>query len=102
MVTHHLWLENDPKIKQCRNSSKYLDSLCLRFFKSCNLHIRGYICEVFGTRYTLPDLGPIGANGLANPRDFLYPKAHYEEKKGDFILYNKYQGKTSIKGVVDE
>lgn len=64
----------------------------IRFAVEVTEKSRGYICEVFGTRYTLPDLGPIGANGLANPRDFLYPKAHYEEKKGDFILYNKYQG----------
>ena len=34
---------------------------------------RGYICENYGQRFRLPDLGPIGANGLANPRDFLYP-----------------------------
>lgn len=32
--------------------------------------IRGYICEVFKGHFKLPDLGPIGANGLANPRDF--------------------------------
>ena len=29
---------------------------------------RGYICEVFNGHFRLPDLGPIGANGLANPR----------------------------------
>src|SRR5208282_5984915 len=32
---------------------------------------RGYICENYGALFRLPDLGPIGANGLANPRDFL-------------------------------
>ena len=48
---------------------------------------------MFGTRFQLPDLGPIGANGLAYPRDFLYPTAWYEDTDGDFTIYNKYQGK---------
>ena len=34
---------------------------------------RGYLCENFGAAFTLPERGPIGANGLANERDFLYP-----------------------------
>ena len=40
---------------------------------------RGYVCENFGAAFRLPDLGPIGANGLANPRDFLTPVAAYED-----------------------
>ncbi|KAG6831528.1 hypothetical protein H0H92_009797 [Tricholoma furcatifolium] len=36
------------------------------------------IQEIFGSHYTLPDLGPLGANGLANPRDFEFPLAHFE------------------------
>ena len=40
---------------------------------------RGYVCENFGAPFQLPDLGPIGANGLANPRDFLTPVAAYED-----------------------
>lgn len=32
---------------------------------------RGYICENFGAHFRLPDLGPIGSNCLANPRDFF-------------------------------
>ncbi len=40
----------------------------------------------------LPDLGPIGANGLANPRDFLYPVAAYEDRECDYMLVNKYGG----------
>lgn len=39
---------------------------------------RGTICENFGMPFTLPDLGPIGANGLANPRDFYVPIAWIE------------------------
>ena len=34
---------------------------------------RGYVCENFGAPLRLPDLGPIGSNGLANARDFLTP-----------------------------
>ena len=40
---------------------------------------RGYVCENYGAPLRLPDLGPIGANGLANPRDFLTPVAAYED-----------------------
>jgi len=53
---------------------------------------RGYICENYGPHFRLPHLGPIGANGLANPRDFLYPVASYDEKLGDFELISKFQG----------
>src|SRR5690606_2333865 len=45
---------------------------------------RGYVCENFGAMLRLPDLGPIGANGLANPRDFQAPVAWYEDREGDF------------------
>ncbi|HEU0216557.1 MAG TPA: homogentisate 1,2-dioxygenase [Stellaceae bacterium] len=40
---------------------------------------RGYVCENYGALFVLPELGPIGSNGLANPRDFLSPTAWYEE-----------------------
>ena len=53
---------------------------------------RGYVCENFGAMLRLPDLGPIGSNGLANPRDFLVPVAAYEEREGDFELVAKFQG----------
>ena len=43
--------------------------------------IRGYICENYGALLTLPELGPVGANGLANPRDFLIPVAWYEDRR---------------------
>ncbi|CAI5482456.1 unnamed protein product [Closterium sp. Yama58-4] len=39
---------------------------------------RGYVCEVYGGRFQLPELGPIGANGLANPRDFQTPTSWFE------------------------
>jgi homogentisate 1,2-dioxygenase len=53
---------------------------------------RGYICENFGGLFRLPDLGPIGANGLANPRDFLSPIASYEDREGDFRVVSKFLG----------
>ena len=42
---------------------------------------RGYICENYGAMLRLPELGPLGANGLANARDFLSPVAAYEDKE---------------------
>ncbi|AOZ03097.1 homogentisate 1,2-dioxygenase [Cupriavidus sp. USMAHM13] len=53
---------------------------------------RGYICENYGALFKLPDLGVIGSNGLANPRDFLTPVAWYEDREGDFELVAKFQG----------
>ena len=53
---------------------------------------RGYVCENFGTPLRLPDLGPIGSNGLANPRDFLAPVASFEDETGDFELIARFGG----------
>jgi homogentisate 1,2-dioxygenase len=53
---------------------------------------RGYICENFGALLRLPDMGPIGSNGLANPRDFLTPVARYADVEGDFTLVAKFCG----------
>ncbi len=53
---------------------------------------RGYICENYGAQFRLPDLGPIGANGLANPRDFETPVAWYEDREGNFELVAKFAG----------
>ena len=54
---------------------------------------RGYICENFGPLLRLPDLGVIGSNGLANPRDFLTPRARYEDREGSFELIAKLGGR---------
>lgn len=53
---------------------------------------RGYVCENFGAPFRLPDLGPIGSNGLANPRDFETPVAWYEDREGNFELVAKFLG----------
>ena len=54
---------------------------------------RGYVAENFGSALRLPDLGPIGSNGLANPRDFETPVARYEDLEGEFELIAKFQGR---------
>jgi homogentisate 1,2-dioxygenase len=53
---------------------------------------RGYICENYGLSFRLPDLGPIGANGLANSRDFLTPVAAYEDLDGSYTIIGKFMG----------
>ncbi|PUA16746.1 homogentisate 1,2-dioxygenase [Glaciimonas sp. PCH181] len=53
---------------------------------------RGYICENYGAQFELPELGPIGSNGLANARDFLAPIAAFEDREGDFELVAKFGG----------
>ena len=53
---------------------------------------RGYVCENYGAPMRLPDLGPIGSNGLANPRDFLSPVASFEDREGDFEMVAKFGG----------
>ncbi len=53
---------------------------------------RGYICENYGAQFRLPDLGPIGANGLANPRDFETPVAWHEDVEGEFEQVAKFGG----------
>ncbi|TNE33589.1 MAG: homogentisate 1,2-dioxygenase [Alphaproteobacteria bacterium] len=53
---------------------------------------RGYICENYGARFTLPERGPIGANGLANPRDFKYPVAAFEDEEAPSRIEMKWGG----------
>jgi len=53
---------------------------------------RGYVCENYGGKFTLPERGPIGANCLANPRDFLTPVAAYEDKDEPCELTVKWGG----------
>jgi len=53
---------------------------------------RGYVCENYGALFRLPDLGPIGANGLANPRDFETPHAWFEDRDGGFEVVQKFGG----------
>jgi homogentisate 1,2-dioxygenase len=50
------------------------------------------VCENHGACFRLPSLGPIGANGLANPRDFLAPTAWFEDRDQTTQLVQKFQG----------
>ncbi|QIK79005.1 homogentisate 1,2-dioxygenase [Sphingomonas piscis] len=54
---------------------------------------RGYLAENYGAPFRLPDLGPIGSNGLANPRDFESPGAWYEDVQGPIEVVQKFLGK---------
>ncbi|WP_082569025.1 homogentisate 1,2-dioxygenase [Rhizobacter sp. Root1221] len=53
---------------------------------------RGYVCENYGAPFRLPELGPIGSNGLANPRDFLSPVAAFEDPVGSYEIVRKFGG----------
>ena len=53
---------------------------------------RGYVLEVFSGHFKLPELGPIGANGLAEPRDFEAPSAWFEDRACDFTVTTKLLG----------
>jgi homogentisate 1,2-dioxygenase len=53
---------------------------------------RGYACENFGANFTLPERGPVGANGLANERDFLVPQAAFEERGHSVQVVQKFGG----------
>jgi homogentisate 1,2-dioxygenase len=54
---------------------------------------RGYVAENYGPVLRLPDLGPIGSNGLANPRDFLSPVAAYEQSDQPVRAVQKFGGR---------
>ena len=61
---------------------------------------RGYVCENYGAAFRLPELGPIGSNGLANPRDFLAPVAAFETEEGGYKIVKKFGGRlwTALQG----
>jgi len=54
---------------------------------------RGYVCENYGPLFRLPELGPIGSNGLANARDFLAPAAAFEDVERPVEVVQKFQGR---------
>jgi homogentisate 1,2-dioxygenase len=64
----------------------------VRFKVEVSGPVRGYVCENYGAPFRLPELGPIGANGLANPRDFLAPVAAYEAGEAKTDLVAKFGG----------
>lgn len=54
---------------------------------------RGYVLELFQGHFQLPELGPIGSNGLANARDFQAPVAAYEQDNSDWRIMAKFAGR---------
>ena len=54
---------------------------------------RGYVCENHGAHFRLPELGPIGSNGLANARDFQAPVAAFEDTAGEYEVVKKFSGR---------
>jgi homogentisate 1,2-dioxygenase len=54
---------------------------------------RGYVCENYGAMFRLPELGPIGSNGLASPRDFETPHAWFEDLDQPTEVVQKFQGR---------
>ncbi|MGZ3306059.1 MAG: homogentisate 1,2-dioxygenase [Asticcacaulis sp.] len=64
----------------------------VRFRVDVSGDCRGYVLENYGRPFRLPDLGPIGANGLANPRDFETPVAAFEDSDEPHELVQKFQG----------
>jgi homogentisate 1,2-dioxygenase len=57
---------------------------------------RGYVCENYGAKFTLPERGPIGANCLANPRDFKTPVAAFEDKEKPCRVTLKWCGQFHV------
>jgi homogentisate 1,2-dioxygenase len=53
---------------------------------------RGYVAENYGAALRLPELGPIGSNGLANPRDFEAPTAWHDREPGSYEIVKRYGG----------
>lgn len=65
----------------------------VRFRVEVEGSVRGYVCENYGAPFRLPDLGPIGSNGLANPRDFETPVAAYEDVDRPTQCVQKFGGR---------
>ena len=65
----------------------------IRFRVEVEGEARGYVAENHGAMFRLPELGPIGSNGLANPRDFETPVAAFEDVERPCELVQKYLGK---------
>ncbi len=64
----------------------------VRFRVEVDGEVRGYVCENYGSPFRLPDLGPIGSNGLANPRDFETPVAWFEHVDQPTQCVQQYGG----------
>lgn len=64
----------------------------IRFKVAIAALVRGYILELYSHHFELPELGPIGSNGLANARDFEIPVAFYEDDDSEYQILCKFNG----------
>ncbi|UZJ57579.1 hypothetical protein CBS101457_006899 [Exobasidium rhododendri] len=64
----------------------------LKFSVNVTGQAKGFICEIYKGHFELPELGPLGANGLANVKDFQTPVAAYEDIEGQYTIINKFMG----------
>jgi len=64
----------------------------IRFKLQIDAPVRGYLCENYGPPFRLPELGPIGAQGLAQVRHFLAPVAAFEDRSGRCEVVCKFMG----------
>ncbi len=64
----------------------------IKFRVEIDAPARGYVCENYGAAFRLPELGPIGSNGLAAPRDFLAPTAAFEDRSAPMEVVAKLGG----------
>ncbi len=53
---------------------------------------RGFVCENYGQKFALPGRGPIGANCMANRRDFKTPVAAFEDRETPSTVTIKWCG----------
>jgi homogentisate 1,2-dioxygenase len=51
---------------------------------------RGWIAECYKGHFSIPDLGPIGSNGLANERDFETPTAAYSDDQSEWTIMSRF------------
>uniref|UniRef100_A0A7S2S237 homogentisate 1,2-dioxygenase n=1 Tax=Rhizochromulina marina TaxID=1034831 RepID=A0A7S2S237_9STRA len=65
----------------------------MRFSVAVAGPVRGYVLELYQGHFELPNLGPIGSNCLANARDFLTPRARFEDRDVPYMVINKFGGK---------
>lgn len=64
----------------------------IKFSVECDGICKGWIAELYQGHFRLPELGPMGSNGLAAPRHFLAPVARYERITAPFIMISKFNG----------
>lgn len=91
--TGELTVKTEFGIMTCKPGEICVIQRGIKFSVDVSGPSRGYVGETFSGHFELPERGPIGANSLANERDFETPVAYYEDIEGEFELLQKFQGK---------